>query len=57
MTDPTRLSIAGAGRAFRAGTLTAAELAQAQVTLTDALNPSIRAFVAVTDDQAMGAAA
>ena len=57
MTDPTRLSIAGAGRAFRAGPLTAAELAQAQVTLTDALNPSIRAFVAVTDDQAMGAAA
>jgi aspartyl-tRNA(Asn)/glutamyl-tRNA(Gln) amidotransferase subunit A len=57
MTDPTRLSIAEAGAAFRAGTLTATALAKAQLARINALNPRIRAFVAVTEDQALAAAA
>ncbi len=57
VTDPTRLSIAEAGAAFRAGTLTATELAEAQLARIAALNPRIRAFVAVTSDQALAAAA
>ena len=52
MTDPTRLSIAEAGAAFRAGTLTAVDLAQAQLARIAALNPHIHAFVAVTPDLA-----
>ena len=57
MTDPTRLTIAEAGAAFRAGTLTATELAQAQLNRIDALNPKIHAFVAVTANLALAAAA
>jgi aspartyl-tRNA(Asn)/glutamyl-tRNA(Gln) amidotransferase subunit A len=57
VTDPTRLSIAEAGAAFRAGTLTATDLAEAQLERIAALNPRIRAFVAVTEDQALAAAA
>lgn len=56
MTDPTRLSIAEAGAAFRAGTLTAVDLAQAQLARIAALNPHIHAFVAVTPDLALAAA-
>ena len=56
MTDPTRLSIAEAGAAFRAGTLTAVDLAQAQLARIAALNPHIHAFVTVTTDQALSAA-
>lgn len=54
--DPTLLSIAEAGAAFRAGTLTATDLALAQLDRISALNPTIRAFVAVTPDLAMTAA-
>jgi aspartyl-tRNA(Asn)/glutamyl-tRNA(Gln) amidotransferase subunit A len=57
VTDPTRLSIAEAGAAMRAGTLTATALAEAQLARIEALNPVIRAFVAVTADQAIAAAA
>ena len=56
MTDLTRLSIAEVGAAFRAGTLTAVDLAQAQLDRIAALNPRIRAFVAVTPDLALAAA-
>ena len=56
MTDPTRLSITEAGAAFRAGTLTAVDLAQAQLARIAALNPRIHAFVAVTPDLALAAA-
>ncbi len=56
MTDPTRLSVAKAGAAFRAGTLTAVALAQAQLDRIAALNPTIHAFTAVTPDQALAAA-
>lgn len=57
MIDPTRLSIAEAGAAMRAGTLTATALTEAQLARIEALNPRIKAFVAVTADQAMAAAA
>ena len=57
VTDPIRLTIAEAGAAFRAGTLTSTELAQAQLDRIDALNLKIRAFVAVTADLALAAAA
>ncbi len=42
---------------MRAGTLTAMELAKAQLARIAALNPTIRAFVTVTTDQALAAAA
>ena len=51
------LSILEAGAAMRAGTLTATTLAEAQLARIEALNPRIRAFVAVTADQALAAAA
>ena len=57
MTDPTRLTIADAGAAFRVGTLTATDLAQAQLDRIAALNPKIHAFVAITTDLALAAAA
>ncbi len=57
MTDPTLLSIAEAGAAYRSGTLTATDLARAQLDRIAALNPKIRAFVAVTPDLALAAAA
>ncbi len=54
--DLCALSIAEAGAAFRAGKLKAAQLAEAQLARIEKLNPTIRAFVAVTSDQAMSAA-
>jgi aspartyl-tRNA(Asn)/glutamyl-tRNA(Gln) amidotransferase subunit A len=57
VTNPVRLSIAEAGAAFRAGTLTATALAEAQLAVIAERNPAIIAFVAVTAEQAMTAAA
>lgn len=57
MSELTRLSIVEAGAAFRAGTLTATALAQAQLARIEALNPKIRAFVAITPELALTAAA
>lgn len=56
MTDATSLSIAEAGTAMRTGRLTATELTQAQLDRIEALNPTIRAFVAVAADEALRAA-
>ncbi|MES2666281.1 MAG: amidase [Pseudomonadota bacterium] len=53
----TGLSILDAGAAMRAGTLTATALTKAHLDRIEALNPQIRAFVAVTADQALAAAA
>lgn len=57
MTDPMHLSIAEAGLAFRAGTLTATDLTKAQLVRIAELNPVICAFVTVTADHALAAAA
>lgn len=55
--QPTDLSIRDAGAALRAGRLTATDLAQAHLDLISRLNPSIGAFVAITPDLALAAAA
>lgn len=56
VTDLADLTIAEAGAAFRAGTLTSATLVQAQLARIEVQNPRIRAFVAVTPDAALAAA-
>ena len=54
--DLCALSIPEARAAFRAGTLKAVELAEAQLARIESLNPGIHAFVEVTAEQALAAA-
>ena len=54
---PTRLSVAEAGAEMRAGRLTSAALTRAHLDLVAARNDDCHAFVAVTADRALAAAA